>query len=238
MKRLHLLGFLLCFSLFAEAQNIMQLKDKSFNYGAKVGFNASFPVINSLSVNGKEIDNYDIEYQVGYSAAVLCRINIKRFFIQPSIAWNRSEGKVKFSIPQLLPNTVQSNNTDLLKMRHNSLDIPVLVGYNLVKKAPYGLSILIGPKFKYNYKIAYTLESPESQADYVTNNTPLGFNIVTGVGVRIGRLFFDFLYEFGLNEMESDFQRKNILATSEQAPCDITIDKHTNQMGIALGFLF
>lgn len=235
MKKLHLLGFLLCFSLFAEAQNIMQMEDNTFNYGAKVGFNASFPSIHSLSINGQEINNYDIEYQVGYLAAFLCRINIKRFFIQPSFAWNRSEGKVRFTIPH---ETNNGEETDLLKMRQNSLDLPLLVGYNLVKNPPYGLSILLGPKFKYNYKIKYTLESPDSQAEYITNNTPFGFNIATGIGVRIGRLFFDFLYEFGLNDLESDFQRKHIGEAPSQTACSINIDKHTNQMSIALGFLF
>ena len=237
MKRLHLIGFFLCLCVFTGAQNILQLKDNTFNYGAKLGFNASFPIINSLSINEQKIEDYDIEYQVGYSAALLCRINMKRFFIQPSVAWNRAEGKVRFTIPKTVPN-INKEETVLLKMRQNSLDIPLLVGYNLVKKAPYGLSVMLGPKFKYNYKIAYTLESNNSEAEYITNNTPLGLNLVTGIGVRIGRLFFDFSYEFGLNEMESDFKRKNTHDANSQSACNIKIDKHTNQMGIALGFLF
>lgn len=54
MKKVYLIGALLSFGLLAEAQSFMRFEDKAFNFGAKVGFNATFPVINSLSINGKE----------------------------------------------------------------------------------------------------------------------------------------------------------------------------------------
>ena len=63
MKKVYLIGALLSFGLLAEAQSFMRFEDKAFNFGAKVGFNATFPVINSLSINGKEAENIDIEYK-------------------------------------------------------------------------------------------------------------------------------------------------------------------------------
>ena len=225
MKKVYLIGALLSFGLLAEAQSFMRFEDKAFNFGAKVGFNATFPVINSLSINGKEAENIDIEYKVGYLAAVFCRVNIERFFLQPSFSWHRSEGNIRFSIPQSLPeNNMLSNTsatTDLLMMKTSSLEVPIMVGYNLVKKGPYGLSLMVGPKLKYNYKIAYT---------------PFGVNIATGVGVSIGRLFFDFVYEFGLNQVESDFEKVN--NPVPEINYDINIDKRTNVMSISLGVLF
>ncbi len=56
MKKVYLIGALLSFGLLAEAQSFMRFEDKAFNFGAKVGFNATFPVINSLSINGKEAE--------------------------------------------------------------------------------------------------------------------------------------------------------------------------------------
>lgn len=50
MKKVYLIGALLSFGLLAEAQSFMRFEDKAFNFGAKVGFNATFPVINSLSI--------------------------------------------------------------------------------------------------------------------------------------------------------------------------------------------
>lgn len=218
----------------------MRVEDKAFNFGAKVGFNATFPVLNSLSINGKEAENIDIEYKVGYLAAIFCRVNIERFFLQPSFSWHRSEGNIRFTIPQTLSEENFQNNTmvssDLLMMKTNSLEVPIMVGYNLVKNGPYGLSLMIGPKFKYNYKLAYTVESSSTQIDYVNENTPFGLNIATGVGVSIGRLFFDFVYEFGLNQVESDFERVD--NPVPEINYDINIDKRVNVMSISLGFLF
>lgn len=42
---------------------------------------------------------------------------------------------------------------------------------------------MVGPKLKYNYKIAYTVESSTTHVEYVNDNTPFGVNIATGVGV-------------------------------------------------------
>lgn len=240
MRKYYLIGALLSCCLLAGAQGIMRVEDKAFNFGAKVGFNATFPVLNSLSVNGKEAENIDIEYKVGYLAAIFCRVNIERFFLQPSFSWHRSEGNIRFTIPQTLSEENFQNNTmvssDLLMMKTSSLELPIMVGYNLVKKGPYGLSLMIGPKLKYNYKLAYTVESSSTQIDYVNENTPFGLNIATGVGVSIGRLFFDFVYEFGLNQVESDFERVD--NPVPEINYDINIDKRVNVMSISLGFLF
>ena len=96
-------------------------------------------------------------------------------------------------------------------MKTSSLEVPIMVGYNLVKKGPYGLSLMVGPKLKYNYKIAYTVESSTTHVEYVNDNTPFGVNIATGVGVSIGRLFFDFVYEFGLNSSGIRFRESQTI---------------------------
>ena len=41
MKKVYLIGALLSFGLLAEAQSFMRFEDKAFNFGAKVGFNAT-----------------------------------------------------------------------------------------------------------------------------------------------------------------------------------------------------
>ena len=221
MKVFILIGTLFFSCWAANAQSIMRMEDKTFNWGAKVGLNASFPVINSLSINNVETENVHIEYKIGYSAAFFCRINIERFFLQPSFGWHRAEGDVRFSLP----------------VRTNSLEMPIMVGYNWVKKGPYGLSFMVGPKLKYNYKTAYTYESATMHIDYENDNSPFGINISAGIGVSIGRLFFDFVYEFGLNESETDFKEIMNLSESE-THYDIRVNKRTNVMSMSLGFLF
>lgn len=242
MKKIYLLFafFLLC--LPGKAENLLYLKDKAFNFGGKVGFNATFPIVNSLSVYGVEATDIRVEYKVGYIAAVFCRVNIERFFLQPSLAWHRSEGEIHFNIPEEdITNGVPDINVidpkNDLNMKTSSLELPILVGYNFVKEGPYGLSLMLGPKLKYNYKVAYTSNiANASPHEYISDSTPFGINLSAGLGVSIGRLFFDFAYEFGLNEVESDFKDKDPIAPSEKN--NIRIDKRTNVMSFSLGFLF
>ena len=86
MKKVYLIGALLSFGLLAEAQSFMRFEDKAFNFGAKVGFNATFPVINSLSINGKEAENIDIEYKVGYLGTFIKYYKISQLIHTQSIA--------------------------------------------------------------------------------------------------------------------------------------------------------
>lgn len=238
MKKIGLIGLLCLCCLSGKAQKFMQLEDKAFNWGANVGFNASFPIVNSLEIDGTKLDDVRVQYKVGYLAAVFFRVNIERFFIQPSLAWYDSEGELYFNFPSdhTLNSGMAIEAKDRLTMQAKSVEMPVMIGYSLIKKGPYGLSLMVGPKLKYNYKVTYTSNIADTSQEFTTESTPWGVNIRTGVGVSIWRLFFDFVYEFGLNQVESDFREKRTY--SETATHDIRIDKRTNVMSFSLGFLF
>lgn len=240
IKKICFIGILLFACCLTQAQNFWEIKDKPFNFGGKVGFNATFPIINSLTIDGTEVDNIHLQYKVGYLAALFCRVNMNRFFLQPSIAWYRADGKIYFNMPtgdtDQKRALVYNSSPDYMEIRTHSLEIPVMVGYHLVKQGPYGLSLMLGPKMKYNYKIAYTTSISNNYQRFESDNTPFGINIAAGVGVSIWRLFLDFIYEFGLNQVESDFKYN-----PSQVPVsshEIRIDKRTNVMSFSLGFMF
>lgn len=239
MKKLYLLLLLLRFCIPSEAQRFISIEDKAFNFGAKIGFNAAFPIINSLKVDDVEAENVRLQYKVGYQASIFCRVNVERFFIQPSFSWSHTEGDIHFSIPS--PSSPNEPGEDpalalnQVQIRTSSLDLPVLIGYNLVKEGPYGLSLMVGPKLKYNYKERYTTRLTNSSRDYTNNDNPFGLNIVGGLSVSIWRLFLDFSYEFGLNRTTSDFKD---METQFPVEDNISINKRTNIMTFSLGFLF
>ena len=60
-------------------------------------------------------------------------------------------------------------------------------------------------------------------------------SIAAGLGVSIWRLFLDFSYEFGLNEVASDFRE---IGTEANQKGTLNIEKRTNIMSFSLGFLF
>ncbi|WP_455637648.1 porin family protein [Parabacteroides sp.] len=238
MRKLFLLLSLLLLLVTANAQKFIQIEDKAFNFGAKVGYNSTFPIINSLTIDGVEAENVRLQYKVGYQASVFCRINVDRFFIQPDFSWQRTEGNILFSLPASTESDLVDGNTpkaDQFLLRTSSLAMPVMIGYYLVKEGPYALSFMAGPKLKYNYKARYTTHFSEITNEYINDSTPFGVGIATGLGVSIWRLFFEFTYEFGLNKVESDFKDKSSQTPTERS---ISIDKRTNMMSFSLGFLF
>lgn len=238
MKKICLLLLLSIFVIAVRAQSFIHIEDKAFNFGAKVGFNSTFPVVNSLTIDNIEAENIRLQYKVGYQASIFCRINIDRFFIQPDLSWSLTEGDILFTLPaEAMPNALSNviKGNDHLKLKSSSLDLPVMIGYYLVKEGPYALSVMAGPKFKYNYKVRYTTHFSDITNEYINDSTPFGIGVATGLGVSIARLFFEFTYEFGINQIESDFKDK-----SSQQPVErtISIDKRTNMMNFSLGFLF
>lgn len=238
MKKTFLLLFMFSLGISVQAQKFTPIEDKAFNFGAKVGLNATFPIVNSLKIDDIEAENIRLQYKVGYQASVFCRINIDRFFIQPDLSWYRTEGDILFSLPEAESANIATGKNagnDQLRLRSSSLEIPVMIGYYLVKEGPYALSMMVGPKFRYNYKLRYTTHFSEVTNECINDNTPFGIGIATGLGVSIWRLFFEFTYEFGLNQIESDFKDQ-----SSQLPVErtISLDKRTNMMSFSLGFLF
>ncbi len=238
------LMFLCCLS--AASQNLIEIKEKAFNWGGKVGLNAAFPIINSLTIDEVEMENISLQYKVGFQAAVFARVNISRFYIQPSLGWQYTEGDIRFSHPlpengtNNLPDMVAPNLPldDQITYKAATLEMPIMIGYYLVKENPYALSIQFGPAFKYNYKVRYNTNLTDQPREFADENTPFGICFVAGVGVSIGRLFFDFNYEFGLNEIASDFReiKNNTSPDSENGA--LRIDKRTNILNFSLGVLF
>lgn len=229
------LFLIICFAI--QAQTFKEFEVKTFNWGAKVGFNSSFPIINSFTIDNVQMENIDIEYKVGYMASVFCRINFDRFFIQPAFSWHNTESNLSFNIPNVNELNIGTNpqHKQTLKFENHSIDVPVLIGYNIVKEGPFALSVMAGPKVKYNYKVSFQSTESNESSEYINDNTPFGLDIVSGISVSVWRLFFDFTYEFGLNEIDSDFKEKISASPIENK---IMIDKRTNLMSFSLGILF
>lgn len=236
-----LLLFLSPFYTFGKVTDSLQIvsdQNATFNWGAKIGFNSILPVINSFVVEDVVIENSRVEYKVGYMAAFFCRVNIERFFVQPSISWHNNESDVYFSYPrEFAGSEVNAPNgmKDQLNLKIRSLELPILIGYNIVKEKPFGLSIMAGPKVKYNYKIRYKSNLEDFQYEYTSDDTAYRINLVAGIGVTLWNLFFDFTYDIGLNYKEKNFRRVD---DDTPMPGNMMFDKRLNMMGFSLGLLF
>lgn len=235
MKKIYLILLLLPLYVLANAQHILEIKDKAFNWGGKLGCNATFPIISSLSIDGVEMDDIRPEYRVGAQATIFARVNIDKFFIEPSLAWQYTEGEIRFEIPSDNMETEANPATSRLNFKTASLEIPVMIGYYLVKEGPYALSISVGPTIKYNYKTNYETSMTDIARQYTDDNTPFSLGVAAGVGVSIWRLFLNFNYEVGLNKVTSEFEE---ITPETPTAGTLSLQKRTNMMSFSLGFLF
>lgn len=240
MKKIYLILLILPFCFPAGAQKFIKIEDKTFNWGGKVGVNAAFPIVKSLTIDNQEMEDIRLQYKVGYQAAAFARVNIDRFYIQPSLAWQYTEGDIRFNIPleesNLSDGTIAQSPISRNRITYKSatLEMPVMVGYYLVKEGPYALSMMFGPNIK--YKTRYSTDMTDSPREFEDDNTPFGISIAAGLGVSIWRLFLDFSYEFGLNEVASDFREIGKDEANQKGA--LSIEKRTNIMSFSLGFLF
>ncbi|MGM9758615.1 MAG: porin family protein [Parabacteroides sp.] len=236
-----LAGLLGCLFPALQAQRLMEMRDKSFNFGAKVGLNTVFPYITELTLDGVSIDETYAQYKVGYLASIFCRFNTQHFFVQPALTWQRSVSEFSFFTENNTsgendPNPSYSISAYNLAMQSSSLEVPVLFGYHIVRQSPYGLSLMAGPKLRYIYQEKYTGSDME-EVSYLfeQSDKPITVNVVTGVSVTIGQLFFDFTYEFGLPQ-KSDFLSNN--KSLQDSSHKLHINRHTNVLNFSLGILF
>lgn len=226
-----------CVSAMEKDSLHMKAKQNdTFNWGAKVGFSSVLPLVHSFTIENEPVES-KVVYRVGHMAALFCRINMDRLFIQPSLDWYQTKSEFYFDMPKKV-NSLSSPRrlmSDQLKLNIQSVAMPVMIGYNIVKQKPFGLSIMAGANMKYNYKIEYTTNLDNYRDTYTTDDTPFRVNLVGGIGVTLWQIFFDFTYEVGLNQRETNFKR-----AIDDVPLagNIVLEKRLNMMGFSLGVLF
>lgn len=231
MKKWLFIGCMWLAGTAVWAQGIMQSHERPLDFSARVGFNSAFPLIHSFTLDGADLPNRRVHYRVGYLAAVTLSVNFNRFFIQPSASWYRTNAEVRFSLPEAAGSSDALSDASL-EEEVNSLEVPVLIGYHIVREAPYGLNVKFGPKGIYQYRSRYGFGGAASGFRFEGNNIPYAFNFVAAVGVTIGRLFLDFSYEFGLHNIRSTFTWTEPGATT---PHTLLYERRTNLLSFSLG---
>ena len=131
-----------------NADKVERPNTKKINFGIKAGFNSSMFMVSELKIKDVTIDEVQNNYKIGYFGAIFMRFNIKKHFIQPEASYNVSKGEITFDKLGSQHPAIEPDYASVQSVLH-SIDFPILYGYNVVKKGPYGMSIFAGPKLRY-----------------------------------------------------------------------------------------
>ena len=170
--------------------------------GIKAGYNA-----NKLSAN---IDSISSQFKSGMQVGLFLRAG-KRFYIQPELYYTLQGARYALNDPAETRYWSQ-------KVTIGSIDIPVLVGLNMINNDNFKIRINLGPVV--SFVTNKTVKDMTLVPGPVTNSSINSVNwyIQAGVGADIWIMTLDIRYQGGLNELISsvesggktiDFNSKN-----------------------------
>lgn len=170
--------------------------NKRFNYGVSLSANAPFVTERKMFVNWNEKEKPTNETKLAGSIALFARVNMKRHYLQfeagNSIMRDNTIYDIK-SFGYATNKNVESKNFAI------TLDVPILYGYNFVKRNNYELSLFGGPKMRYTYYNKENIENPDGIYFNVKEDIhPVTACCIIGMGAKISKFILDFRYEFGI----------------------------------------
>ena len=161
-----------------------------FTVGIKGG--GSFSSLQNLD-NDRTSSGSRTGFVLGAYARVDLPLNQEGFYIQPELVYAQKGGKLEESrIIQGVPVA-----TEEFTVKVNTIDIPILFGYQFAKIVRLNLGPVISPVLK------ATLEGPDIDGDIANQNSILiGFQL--GGGVSLNNLEIDLRYELPLSKVSND----------------------------------
>ena len=216
---------------FAQKQ-----KTALFNYGVKVGFSSTIYEVRDFMVASMPIKDYMAKSEISSFYTVFARANIKRHYLQTEVSYNISNYSIEFGTDQWNPLAL-AHEKSIISTKIVGFEIPLFYGYHILQQGPYGLSFYIGPKAKFIMTdlSSHTFEQ-STYKQFEEHIRPMNFSLMTGLGINISRVFFDFSFEYGLHNISQGF---TTVDTSDNLHSDDFIfNRRKNVLSFSLGFMF
>lgn len=233
MKRIFLiLTLCLCYtSLFAQ-----QTGSPLLNYGVKGGFSSTIYEVHELTVAKMPINNYMARSEISLFYTVFARVNVKRHYLQTELSNNISNYSIDFGSNQW-KTSADTYEKSSISTKIIGLEVPLYYGYHILKEGPYGLSVYIGPKAKFvltDYSRHVFDNFPYTHIEESIH--PVNFSLMTGLGISISPVFFDFSFEYGLHNISNGFVTTDI--EGNQSRDNLVFNRRKNVLSFSVGFMF
>ncbi|MBR4312464.1 MAG: PorT family protein [Bacteroidaceae bacterium] len=218
---------------------IIQAKQKGpslINYGAKTGFSSAIYEVRDLVIAGVPIKEYMAKSEISSFYTAFTRLNIKRHYIQTEASYNITNYSIDFNAIEWNP-SAQPHEKSAISTKIIGIEVPLYYGYHIVKEGPYGMSFFIGPKAKFTLT-DYSMHNSENiPYTYISESiNSLNFSLMTGFGVNISRVFFDFAFEYGLHNISKGFT--TIDFEDNMSTQDMVFNRRKNVLSFSIGFMF
>lgn len=227
-----ILALCLC-SAFTYAR---QRESSLINYGVKGGFSSTLYTVQDLSIAGMPVGDYVTKSEISSFYTAFARLNIKRHYLQTECTYNVSNYTVEFASTQWNP-SAQPHDLSTIGTKIIGLEVPLYYGYHIMQEGPYGMSFFAGPKAKIiltNYSKHRFENVPY---EFISERvTPFNFSLMAGFGINIGRVFFDFSFEYGLHNISNGFTTVDL--NGEESTRGIIFDRRKNVLSFSVGFMF
>jgi len=128
----------------------------------------------------------------GMMLGAFLRINLNKWYLQPELNYVSRKSEV----------VVDGVDFDI---KRKSLDIPMLLGYKVVKLPAFKLRAFGGPVASFNIDDSFKSTLGDVDEDF----EGAVWNAKLGAGVDVWKLTLDVDYEFGLTDVSSEFLKKN-----------------------------
>ncbi|WP_426476634.1 porin family protein [Chryseobacterium sp. CBSDS_008] len=176
-------ALLLCIFCTIETQ---AQQTPAFHIGVKGGANFTKTSTESSSLEGK--------YGFGYQAGVMTRMDIGKLYLQ---------GEALFSKKKT---SYQSQDGSSSKLSWNAIEIPVVVGYKLIKTDDYNVRLFAGGVYSYAFRNNLSTSRALQEGFKKFDKSNIG--ITGGIGVDYKNFTVDLRYETGLSGISKEFKSK------------------------------
>ncbi|MDR4891642.1 MULTISPECIES: porin family protein [unclassified Chryseobacterium] len=180
---LALSSLLFCISCTIETK---AQQTPAFHIGVKGGANFTKTSTESSSLEGK--------YGFGYQAGVMTRMDLGKLYVQGEALFNKRK------------TTYESQDGSSSKLSWNAIDIPVVVGYKLIKTDDFNVRIFAGGVYSYafNNKISTSQALLEGFKKFDKSN----IGVTGGLGLDYKNFTVDLRYETSLSSISKEFKSK------------------------------
>lgn len=202
MKKIFLSLFICVIAFTASAQLASPI-----SLGVHAGWASTKINVSDLSYNGLK-SSVKESASGGYMMGVFARINLGKLYIQPALDYSVKKGKIEIPESQLAGAKMIASD-----LEYSSIDIPILLGYKIIKLPFMNIHVYAGPVASFSTKKLSLTDIKDSGLKAIDDNIDPDraiWNIKLGAGVEIWKLNIDFDYEKGLKNFSKNFKAPEI----------------------------